>query len=80
MAMSLGDASDVQNLLAWLTGEHNNDPDYNGDGARVAAARLADRSRKVLAAGMDGDRVTDRWPVPGLPRGCRAPAEGWVSS
>lgn len=73
MAMTMGDAADVQTLARWILGDTKDlmNPERLGDDARAALIRLTDRAHTKLMAGVQGGYVRAAWPSPGLPFGCR---------
>jgi len=58
--MNITEATNVQNLLAWLTDRHLVD-DQGADVARQAAETLAAASHQRLGAGLSGADVAARW-------------------
>lgn len=65
MALTIGEAQDVNSLLNWLLGIR---PEYTemtdeelATEARAAAERLADKANKALSAGLNGKSVNEAW-------------------
>lgn len=58
MAMTIGEAQDVQWLLAYIT--RTNPARVDRAHFEAAAGRLADRSNKVLGAGMKAPEVGEK--------------------
>lgn len=65
MALTIGEAQDVNSLLEWVLGIR---PQYTemtdeelATEARASAERLADKANKTLSAGLNGKRVNDAW-------------------
>lgn len=59
--MNIGEADDTIMLLRWLTGDQANEA--LTEKAKAAAARLADRSRRRIMAGIGGEEVLAKWPA-----------------
>lgn len=67
MALTVGEAHDVNTLLDWILGiprlyleGPKTDEKAQAD-AQAAAARLADKANKTLMAGLDARRVNEGW-------------------
>lgn len=59
--MNIGEADDTIMLLRWLTSDQANEA--LTEKAKAAAARLADRSRRRIMAGIGGEEVLANWPA-----------------
>ncbi|WP_433225476.1 hypothetical protein [Actinomadura formosensis] len=64
MAMTIGEAQAVMQVLRWITGNWDK-PDWripSPEQARTDAMWLADRASKVLGAGLNAGDVAEHWP------------------
>lgn len=65
MALTIGEAHDVNTLLDWILGIRRPTSDKTDDelaaDAQAAAGRLADKANKTLMAGLDLTRVNEAW-------------------
>lgn len=59
--MNISEANDLNTVLRYLLDVRRNGQPVARDSAREASARLADRARKPLGAGLDGDDVRELW-------------------
>jgi hypothetical protein len=59
--VNIGEANDTIMLLRWLTSDRADDRQTQA--AKAAAARLADRSRARIMAGLSGEVVLEKWPA-----------------
>ena len=63
MALTIGEAGDVNTLLEYVLNLHGPGQRVpTDDDARAAAGRLADKATKTLYAGLDSKRVDAAWP------------------
>lgn len=65
MALTIGEAQDVNSLLSWVlglrpTGTTKTDDELEAD-AKAAAMHLADKASKALSAGLNSPRVDEAW-------------------
>jgi hypothetical protein len=64
MALTIGEAQDVNTLLNHYLQQSRNGLDVPGaEAACEAAARLADKANKALSAGLSGEQVRELWPT-----------------
>jgi hypothetical protein len=64
MALNITESNQVNKLLHWFLddGKGPEGPDApDEEGARLAAAALADSAHKALSAGLTGKDVYERW-------------------
>jgi len=65
MPMTVSDAASIQTVLRYLLGEdldrHDHLAGQREHAVLASLMHLADRSRRVLQAGLSGEQVRERW-------------------
>jgi hypothetical protein len=60
MALTIGDANDINHVLDYMLGTRDG-ARLTAEQVRESAIRLADHACKTLSAGINGDGVRKRW-------------------
>lgn len=62
MSLTIGEAHNINVLLAWIGEQPTGAPTPSDEPAYQAARQLADRAYRALGAGLEGDDIARLWP------------------